>query len=311
VKLRQLEYFARIVELGSFSKAAKDLLIAQPALSKQIRALEDELKTRLLTRSVRGITATEAGLELYRHAQFILRYLDRIPDDVREASESPGGVVSVGIPTSTANILAAPVVREVRAKLPKVQLQITEGASGYLEELLASGRLEITLLYERQQRAQKLHVYPILTEDLFFVSSRELDPGGVGDIALSEVARYPLILPSVLSTTRQLVEASFAKASLLLNVLADVDATSTMKNLVQAGLGAAILSRAALSSEQDFNLNVRRIVRPTLKRGLCLCTSRTAALTRGAQLVIEIIQDTARQLIRGGVWRNVVELPRK
>jgi LysR family nitrogen assimilation transcriptional regulator len=310
VELRQLRYFVRTVELGSVSKAAKHLFIAQPALSKHIGSLEAELKTRLLTRSVRGITPTEAGLTLYRHAQSVLRQLDRIPDEVRDASDSPSGVVAIGIPASTASILAAPLIRAVREKLPRVRLQISEGASGQLEELLASGRLEISLLYDRQKRAQKLHVRAILMEDLFLVSSSEEHCRDSAQATLSEVAAYPLILPSVLSTTRQLVDASFAKAGLSLNLLAEAESTSTMKSIAMAGLGAAILSRAALFPEDpQSGLRVRRIVQPALRRGLCLCTSHTAAVSRGVQAVMEVVQHTARQLIHDGVWRNVAELP--
>jgi LysR family nitrogen assimilation transcriptional regulator len=308
VELRQLKYFARIVELGSLSKAANDLRIAQPALSRQIGALERELKTPLLTRSVRGTAATEAGAELYRHAQSVLRQLDAMSDAVQNASRSVSGVVTIGIPTSTANILAVPLVREVHAKLPNVQLHITEGESGYLEELLASGRLETSLLYERQQRPQKLHVRPLLAEDLFLVSSAT-GSTAPHEVTLAQLARYPLVLPSLLSTTRQLLEAALAKAGLSANVVVDIDATTTMKSLVHAGIGSAILSRAALSAEHDAKLSVRRIVRPALSRELCLCTSRTAPLTRGAQAVVELIEATARKLVRDGTWRNVTELP--
>jgi LysR family nitrogen assimilation transcriptional regulator len=310
VELRQLKYFARIVELGSLSKAANDLRIAQPALSRQISALERELKTPLLTRSVRGIAATEAGVELYRHAQSVLRQLDAMSDAVRNASRTVSGVVTIGIPTSTAYMLAVPLVREVRARLPNVQLHITEGESGYLEELLASARLETSLLYERQQRPHKLHVRPLLAEDLFLVSSQTVD-AETRDVPLAELARYPLVLPSMLSTTRQLLEAALAKAGVAAHVVADIDATTTMKSLVYAGIGSAILSRAALTAESDAKLTVRRIVKPALKRELCLCTSRTAPLTRGAQAVVEIIETTTRRLIRDGTWRNVTELPAK
>ncbi len=308
MELRQLKYFVRIVELRSFSKAAKHLYIAQPALSKHMAALEAELKTSLLTRSVRGVTPTEAGLTLYSLAQALLRQADRIPDEVANASDSPAGVVAIGIPASTANILAAPLIRAACARLPRVQLQISEGASGNLEELLASGRLDISLLFERQKRAQKLHVRPILAEDLFFVASKKLNSGD-GDISLAQVARHPLVLPGLSSTTRQLADAAFAKAGLAIQVLAEVEATSTMKSIVTDGVGAAILSRSALYPEQeDTQLSVRKIVQPELRRGLCLCTSRTAALSRGAECVIELIDDTARQLVRDGVWRNAVEI---
>lgn len=305
MELRQLKYFVRIVDLGSVSKAATHLCVAQPALSKQIAALEAELKATLLTRSVRGVTPTEAGLAFYRHAQTVLRELDRIPDEVRHASSSPVGVVSVGMPASTSNILAAPLVRAVRARLPNVRLKISEGASGHMEELLASGRLEMSLLFDRPRHSQKLQARPLLVEELFLVATPELDSGS-GDIALAALAGYPLVLPNTSNATRQLVDASFAKAGVPMNVLVEVEATSSMKSIAMSGIAAAILSRSALfPDEQAPNLSVRRIVRPGLRRGLSLCTSRSAALSHGGQAVIEVIQETVRQLIRDGIWRGV------
>jgi DNA-binding transcriptional LysR family regulator len=89
MELRQLRYFVRIVDLGSLSKAAADLFVAQPALSKQIAALEAELKATLLVRSPRGVTPTEAGQAFYRQAQSVLRQLGRIPDEVRSVQDRP------------------------------------------------------------------------------------------------------------------------------------------------------------------------------------------------------------------------------
>ncbi len=306
MELRQLRYFVRIVDLGSVSKAAGHLFVAQPALSKQVAALEQELDAVLLVRSSRGVTPTEAGLALYRHAQTVLRQLERIPDEVRHAADSPAGVVSVGIPASTANILAAPLVRAVRMRLPSVRLQIAEGVSGHLEEMLASGRLEMSLLFERQKRAQRLQVRPLLVEDMFLVASRALVPQEPGEITLAEVARYPLVLPGVANTTRQLVDASFAKAGLTIDLLAEVEATSSMKSIATQGLGAAILSRSALyPDDQEPSVSMRRIVRPALRRGLGLCTLESATPSRSASAVMEVIVDTVRALIRDGVWRGV------
>src|SRR6266566_183405 len=98
--LRQLRYFTKIVELGSFSRAAREIFIAQPALSNQIAALEAELKTKLLLRGPSGVRPTTAGLTLYRTASSVLRQLDGMRRDVTEHIENPRGPVSIGIPMS-------------------------------------------------------------------------------------------------------------------------------------------------------------------------------------------------------------------
>src|SRR5437763_540771 len=107
MEIRQLKYFVRIVDLGSFSKAAAELFIAQPALSKQIKMLEAELGATLLSRTVRGVQATESGSLFYRHAQAVLRQLERVAGEIADVNGNPTGVVTLGIPQSPASVLAA------------------------------------------------------------------------------------------------------------------------------------------------------------------------------------------------------------
>lgn len=108
MQLRQLVYFVRIVEIGSFSRAAQSLHVAQPALSQQIGQLEDELDVKLLTRSVRGVTPTDAGHAIYRHAQAILRQIDATQLIAAQAGSGPAGKVTVGLPWTIASLLGLP-----------------------------------------------------------------------------------------------------------------------------------------------------------------------------------------------------------
>src|SRR5690606_36587690 len=126
MELRQLRYFIRIVELGSVSRAAKDLYIAQPALSAQISKLEDELGVKVLSRSVRGVTMTQAGESLYLHSQAVLRQIERLRHDVVNVGSRPAGPVSIGVPTSAANVLAGPLISAVQDRYPDIQLRIVE-----------------------------------------------------------------------------------------------------------------------------------------------------------------------------------------
>lgn len=301
MEIRQLRYFVRIVDLGSLSKAAADLYVAQPALSKQIASLEAELKVSLLVRSPRGVTPTEAGFAFYRQAQSLLRQLARVPDEVRSADASPSGVVAVGMPYSASNILAPALVAAVRERLPGIRLAITEEGSGYLEGLLAGGRLDLSLLYERDRPSPQIEARPLLVEELFLV----VKSGGKGDIPLAEVAKLQFILPGPANSTRQVVEKAFAKAGLGLAIAAEVDGPWSTKSMVAAGLGATILSRSALYPEQaGSGLAVRRIVRPSLSRRMNLCVRRGETLARAPAIVWQILSKVAEDLIRGGAWRG-------
>lgn len=307
MELRQLRYFVRIVDLGSVSKAAADLFIAQPALSRQVAALEAELDSALLVRSTRGVTPTESGRAFYVQAQAVLRQVERIPEEVQFAAERPTGTVAVGMPFSASCIVASALVGAVRERLPGVKISVTQGVSGHLEGLLASGRLSLSLLFERENPARHIEERPLLVEDLFLVTPRKRGASAVvrQTITLAAAARQELILPGPANTTRRIVERAFMKAGQPLKLLAEVDAPWTVKSMVSTGLGAAILSRSALYPECDSaGLCVQRICRPSLSRALNICTLRSEPLGRAAALVRDILDQLVRDMVRDGIWQG-------
>lgn len=319
MELRQLKYFVRIVELGSVSRAAADLFIAQPALSNQIANLEEELKVKLMARSVRGVTATEAGHVFYRHARAVLRQIERMRTDVQHAGEHPQGLVSVGMPTSAANILAPALISAARQRYPDIQLQITESLSGHLEELVVNGRIEMSLLFERQdadgpaagktsgtgpgKASGHLDIRPLLVEELFLLTARGQSHDG-GEITLAEAARYPLVMPGRANMTRQIVDAAFHSAGHPVTLLAELDSLSTIKSVVAGGVGATILSSPALHGAEG--LQARRIVDPVLARRVSLCTFAILPLSAAAQRIVELICETTRSLVASGTWQGVL-----
>ena len=125
MNLRRLKYFVKIVDIGSLTQAAEVLYIAQPALSQQLATLEGEVRQQLLVRTKRGVTPTEAGKVLYRHAQIILRQCEQARVDMDAAGCGLSGQVSVGLaPGTAASALALPLLRAVRARHPGVLLYL-------------------------------------------------------------------------------------------------------------------------------------------------------------------------------------------
>ena len=193
--LKQLEYFVRVAELGSFTRAAIELDVAQPALSRQVRLLEVELRQTLLVRNGRGAVPTEAGKLLLDHGRGILHQVERAREDLGRLRGGLSGRVAVGLPNSVARVLTVPLTRAVREALPEARLSISEGLSSGLQEGLASGRLDIVVLYNAQP-SRELDLTPLLEEDLLLVQAR---PPGLpedpppGAIPLEEVAKLPLV----------------------------------------------------------------------------------------------------------------------
>jgi LysR family nitrogen assimilation transcriptional regulator len=122
MELRRLAYFIKVVDLGSMTRAASQLGVAQSALSNHIAALEVEFRTAILVRGATGVTPTEAGRTLYRHAHAILRRLEDAHRDLRGERAGISGVVTIGMSITTAELLAFPLLRAAHAELPEVQL---------------------------------------------------------------------------------------------------------------------------------------------------------------------------------------------
>src|SRR5258706_4925834 len=148
VNLRRLKYFVKIVDIGSLTQAADVLQIAQPALSQQLATLEGEVRQQLLLRTKRGVTPTEAGKVLYRHAQLILRQCEQAQVDMVAAGRGLSGAVSVGLaPGTAAASLALPLLRTIRTRHPGVLLYLNETYGSTLSELVMNGRMDLAVLY--------------------------------------------------------------------------------------------------------------------------------------------------------------------
>jgi DNA-binding transcriptional LysR family regulator len=307
MEIRQFKYFVRIVELGSLSRAAADLFVAQPALSQQIANLEEELNVQLLSRSVRGVTPTEAGEVFYRHARALLRQIDRVRTDVLHAKAHPQGEVSVGLPTSASTILAPALIATCAARYPDIKLKIVESLSGHLQELVVNGRIEMSLLFEaihtesnplKNKLAGHLEVRPLLIEQMFLITA-DYDHAAQ-EITLEEASRYQLVLPSKANITRQIIDAAFTTANQKMHVIAELDSLATIRAVVASGVGATIGSPAIPGGTQG--LSVQKIVAPELQRRLSLCTFDIMPLSSAALRIIEIIEEIIPELVEAGKW---------
>ena len=289
--LKQLEYFVRVAELGSFTQAALALNIAQPALSRQVRLLEVELRQNLLTRNGRGALPTEAGKLLLAHGRGILHQVKRAREELGRVRGSLAGRVAVGLPTSLARVLTVPLIRAFRAELPDATLSITEGLSLPMQESLMVGRLDIAVLYNTKPTAE-IDITPLLEEDLLLVQRRPIglaeDPPP-GPITLRELAQLPLVIPTRPNAIRMHVESELANIGCRLNIALEIDGVSAVLDLVADGAGSAVLSRNAVSSSiRPSAFSVRTITDPVLRTKVSVATSsrRPATLTQQTTIVL-------------------------
>lgn len=294
--LKQLEYFVRVAELGSFTRAAIELDVAQPALSRQVRLLEVELRQTLLVRNGRGAVPTEAGRLLLEHGRGILHQVQRASDDLGRLRGGLSGRVSVGLPNSVARVLTVPLTRAFREALPEARLSISEGLSGSLQEGLANGRLDIVVLYNAQP-SRELDITPLFEEPLLLVRAR---PPGLhedpppGPIGLAEVSQLPLVIPSRPNAIRMHVEAQMADIGCRPNVALEIDGVSAILDLVLDGAGCAILSRnALLHTPRPSAYTVQAIGQPPLSIRVSIATSLQRPATPVQKAALQLIREKA------------------
>ncbi|MDP1612224.1 MAG: LysR family transcriptional regulator [Sulfuritalea sp.] len=298
MNLKQLEYFVRVAELGSFSKAALILNIAQPALSRQVRLLETDLRVTLLMRNGRGVVLTEAGQRLFDHSVGILQLMSRVREDLENTRGEPAGRIVVGLPPSMGRLLTLPLVEGFRRSLPKARLAIVEGLSTHLAEWISTGRVDVGLLHNPESQ-EALEFTPVLDEPLGMVSPAGTATAGPkqkvgvgGTVTLAELTRYPLILPERSHAIRKLLETQAALTGHKLNVALEISSVQSILELVRAGHGHAILTPTALvASGQPDAFVMRTLVEPRLTSTLCLAVSAHKPATPLTKHVLRLLRE--------------------
>lgn len=294
--LKQLEYFVTVVDLGGFSRAARLLGVAQPAISRQVRGLEVELRQNLLLRNGRGASPTEAGKRLLAHARGILQQVERARREVDDVKGAPVGHVVVGLPPTLARVLTAPIVRDFRQRFPRASVSIVEGLSTTIEEWIEVGRTDIGVVYNPMP-TPALELAPLIEESLCLIGRRR-SRREASTVALKDLPRYPLILPTRPHAIRMLVETRLASLGLRTNVTLEIDAIGAILELVAEGQGYAVLSRRAMPlGAAGRKLHARTIVRPPLRSTLALAVAAHRPATPLQTATLERIRALASDVL--------------
>jgi LysR family nitrogen assimilation transcriptional regulator len=297
MNLKQLEYFVQVAELGSFSKAAVVLDIAQPALSRQVRSLETELHQQLFLRNGRGVALTDAGKRLFDHSVAVLQLVSHAREDLGASRDEPVGRVTIGLPPSIGRQLTLPLIDRFKKELPAARLAIVEGLSSHIVEWVTTGRVDVGLVYNPEAQAG-LEIAPLLQEELGLVSYA---PKGKRKAAtalpMKELSHYPLIVPERVHAMRRLLETQAALAGVKLDIAWEVSSVPSIIDLVCAGYGHAVLTASGVAaSARAKELTIRRLVEPTPASVLCLASSAHKRPTPLTQHTMRLLTALVRAL---------------
>lgn len=291
MNLKQLEYFVRVAELGSFSKAAMVLEIAQPALSRQVRQLESDLSTTLLIRTGRGVALTEAGSRLFDHAVGILQSVTRATEDLESSRGEPSGRIVIGLPPSIGRRLILPLVERFRTTLPKARLAIVEGLSSHIAEWIATGRVDLGLVHNPDPNPA-IELSRLLDEPMGLVGP---EGGDTSPVRWSELGAFPLILPERGHAMRKLLDTQAAFAEVKLKVVMEVSSIPSILDLVAAGYGHAVLTVTAMEAWRRAGIfSVRHLVEPSISSTLFMALSAHKPLTPLGRRAMALLQDLVK-----------------
>ncbi|MEY9558333.1 LysR family nitrogen assimilation transcriptional regulator [Sinorhizobium fredii] len=297
--IRRFKSFVVIVDTGSITRAADILHIAQPALSQQLAALEEHFGTKLLTRSQQGVVMTDAGAQVYRHAQIILRQMEQAHADVVAAGKQLAGRVSVGLtPFSSAATLSLELLAETRRRYPGIVLHLTESVGQTYSQMLMNNRLEIALIHGAGPM-KGVRFDPLLREDFYLVAHESFGvEAGDTPVPISALEPLPFLMPPAYNFVRRAVETAFARSRANLAVIGEVEVIRTLTRAVSSGLGATIMPKAVADRivSEGAGPMICRSISPKIEETLSLCVSEFAPLSEPALAVQELLRELTERL---------------
>jgi len=304
--IRQLSAFLAVAESGSATRAAEMLHIVQPAVSRNIRLLEEEIGQPLFNRQRHGMTLTNAGVILADHARRAIRELDEARARLVPGAGAVTGTVAVGFLPSTCDVLATGFIQRLATLHPDVSVRLSVGYAGYVQHWLESGEVDIALLYDMRP-VPGLLLAPLLEEQLYLVGSAQAGLRLHEARTLKELASLSLILPSAPHGLRSLIERAGVAAGVDIRAKVETNAMTLQKSLVRQGFGYTVLPACAVSEELEAGLlTAAPLAGPGLTRRVVLARRLGGRFTPAAAAAADVLVCEMRRLVDSGRWSGAV-----
>lgn len=299
MNLRALRYFVAIADAGSLTAAAAAISIAQPALTRQLRELEDDLGTPLFHRMPRGVRLTQAGVTLYESAQRILGEAQRVRQRLATRSGDGKASIMLGVPPTLSRVLLPGLFEHCLRNLPDVELRSREAFTPELLDWLERGMIDMAVV-TNPNAARSVSLQPLLGEPFALVTHASMGMGPI--VSLAQLAKVPLLMTSL---HRDIVERQLLPLGKTLNVQAVLDSVDTIRALVQRGPWATIMP-VSVFKEQDTSISpqvvMSQITGVQLTRLLVLATRLEPQGKLAIALVQELIEAEFSRLMRDGMF---------
>jgi LysR family nitrogen assimilation transcriptional regulator len=294
VDFNDLRYFAEVVRQKNVTRAASRLGVAQPALTRRIHLLEQELGTALLLRHRRGVQPTEAGLLVSERAELLLRLAGEMRGEVLSHITEPAGQIRFGFPPSLGNLFVARLLSEYLRRFPRVGFHLHEQFSPAVSEALLAGRIDLGIM-SCEATHPELRFQPLFAERLWLIGRASQWPfKRAGALKPERLAGLPILISGFLHAA---LERLGAAKGLQFEVRVEADALTTLRESVRAGIGFLVGPPSSVSHELDSGEFVGAPVQGLhVTRGLF--RHRDRPMTRALQEFEGMIQTEAARLLR-------------
>ncbi|TDK51354.1 LysR family transcriptional regulator [Antarcticimicrobium luteum] len=306
MEMRQLHYFVALADEASVSRAAVKLSVAQPAISRQLRLLEEELGVTLFHRTGRGMKLTSAGRFFDDRVRKILGDLGDLEHDVRALKGVVEGKVTLGVPPTESHILLPPLLERLRHEHPGVDLRTVEAFSGDVSELLTTGHIDVALFY-KAPRTRHYVADELLHESLFLLQPAGAAAPEKSPLEIADLTVYPMVLPSRRHGLRALLEQVGNEMGRKLTVEHEVDSLMTIVRMVEAGSVSTILPYNAVQREvAEGRLQATQIDPLQLRRTLVLATTTHHPVRTAMRIVAQLCTEIVQNMAANGEWKGII-----
>ncbi|MFF1691928.1 MULTISPECIES: LysR family transcriptional regulator [unclassified Streptomyces] len=302
VDIKQLRALVTVAEVGSVTRAAELLHLVQPAVTRQIRTLEQELGVALFERTRQGMQPTAAGTTMVDRARRALNELERARAELQPTPGVVSGIVTVGLLDSASNLLAEPLASAILRDHPGIELRLLTAYSGHLQQWLDDGDLDLTLLYNLAS-TPSLNVEPLVREKLWAVAPPSAGLRADIPVPFREVVSHPLVVPAAGHGLRALIDGAAAQAQAEMNLIVQTNSMHVQKQLVRAGHGWTVLPGVGIAEDvADGSLSAAPLCEPEVWRSIVLGTSRAGRVAPAAEAVAKELTRRIHAAVRQGQW---------
>jgi LysR family nitrogen assimilation transcriptional regulator len=296
---RVLEYFLRVVEHGSINRAAEELRLSQPSLSRWLTLLERDVGTQLLIRTRRGIRLTDAGSLLVERVRPILRQLDLLREEIGRKGQT---ALTIGMPLSMQRVVTVPFVEQISNANPNMTLRVHEGINNALRKWMEEGLLDLAIMTNLEHAPPHFETTPLVREQLILVGDRHSKLRMETTVPLSRLGIADMILPGRPNVIRSYVENAVTRAGQTYRNRIEAETLSLCLELTRRGLGYTVMPYCALHGRLDRAGELRGAPISGLTLSWDLCVNRTRVHAVVVRAVAEALRKFVEAQINSGGW---------